>query len=272
MQNLVVDTGLVADPLTGKLNMEGDFSREVDQSLLTPAGRYNLIRQLECGFIYQQEKHEPTEEEIEKLELDEDDLERIKINNALKDEINHMFSKFRLVETDHPYFFVNSRKITAVRNQVKEIRSRGEQVLICFWFKAELDMLRRMFPNAACILPGQATSKRVKIISKWNTAAIPILIGNPASMGRGLNLQGTAENILFTTLPTSYDLYHQAVTRVWRQFAGADKITCYSAISDEGYSKIVKENLDEREENQNKFLMACEEATKLWISKIKKEQ
>jgi len=257
------DANMVYDEVTGKLNLAGIPDREVDQSLLTPAGRYNLIRQLESGFVYVQQLLELTEKDKE--ELEQEDIERIEANNKLKTEINLMLSNFRKVETDHPYYFINSKKLTAIKWLVNQIMERGEQVLICFWFKAELDMLKRMFPKASMIVAGQNTNKRLKLITKWNRAEIPILLGNPASMGRGLNLQGTAENILFTTLPTSYDLYHQAVTRVWRQFAGADKITCYSMLSAEGFSMQVKDRLEEREINQQRFLKRCEEMTQQWI-------
>jgi hypothetical protein len=54
------------------------------------------------------------------------------------------------------------------------------------------------------------------VIRRWEFDEIPLLCGHPASMGHGLNLQGSsARSVVWFSLPWSLELYNQMNARLF---------------------------------------------------------
>ena len=87
----------------------------------------------------------------------------------------------------------------------------GSPVLVFYRFKAELEMLRKRFPQLA-------TMDEADIVDRWNAGEVPLLAAHPASAGHGLNLQkGPGHTIVWTTLTYSLEQWQQANRRLARQ-------------------------------------------------------
>ena len=105
-------------------------------------------------------------------------------------------------------------KLDAVEEVVNDLQ--GKPLLICYQFKHDVERLIERFPGAVC-LDRKDTAEKVE---RWNRGDIEILIGHPASMGHGLNLQYGGNHVLWFGLPWSLELYDQAIGRLDRNGQG----------------------------------------------------
>lgn len=97
------------------------------------------------------------------------------------------------------------------RAALEIVEGTGSPVVVAYWFKAELDILKETFGKLAHTMdePGVAQA--------WNRGEIPVLLLHPASAGHGLNLQYGGHTLIWTTLPWSLELYQQTNKRLPRQ-------------------------------------------------------
>ncbi len=58
------------------------------------------------------------------------------------------------------------------------------------------------------------TKKVNALVSRWNDGQVPMLIGHPASMGHGLNLQHGSDTLVWFGLPWSLEQYQQTIDRL----------------------------------------------------------
>lgn len=86
-----------------------------------------------------------------------------------------------------------------------------DNFLIAYNYKHELDRLLTKYPYAIQI------DKKGKVINDWNNGKIKILIGHPASVGHGLNLQFGGSVIVWFGFTWSLELYQQFNKRLLRQ-------------------------------------------------------
>lgn len=90
-----------------------------------------------------------------------------------------------------------------------EIVEDNETVMVFYWFKHDLAMLKSRFPNAREL-------KNAQDIRDWNAGKIPLLLVHPASAGHGLNLQDGGSVAIWYSLTWSLELYQQANKRLHR--------------------------------------------------------
>lgn len=88
--------------------------------------------------------------------------------------------------------------------------ARGENVLVFYAFKHELDRIKERHPEAVEIREPGA-------IADWKAGKIKLLLAHPASAGHGLNLQSGGHISVWFGLTTSLELYQQALKRLHRQ-------------------------------------------------------
>lgn len=110
----------------------------------------------------------------------------------------------------------------------------GEQVLIFYHFREELDELKRMYPGIPYLGGGVSNSKKVRAIRGFNNREFDKIALHPASAGHGLNLQKSgAHNIAMLTTPWSGGLFTQLVGRLARRGNPAKEIHVHSAAFDQ---------------------------------------
>jgi len=87
---------------------------------------------------------------------------------------------------------------------------QGQQILIGYSYKHELERLKKAIPSAVSI-------KEKDAVKRWNNGEIPVLLAHPASAGHGLNLHYSgAYNLMFFTTPWSFELIEQFIGRLDR--------------------------------------------------------
>lgn len=125
----------------------------------------------------------------------------------------------------------------------------GENLLVFYAYRHELDRLKARYPQAVDI-------KEPDAIHRWKAGEISMLLAHPASAGHGLNLQSGGHIAIWFSLTTSLELYQQACKRLHRQ--GQDKpVINYLLLSKDTYDEVVYHDiLQSKEKEQNAVLTA----------------
>lgn len=118
-------------------------------------------------------------------------------------------------DEDRTVFTVHMEKAEAVAELVAELQ--GTPAFIAYDFHHDLERLYRVLgidtPNISTANPKQAS----RIEADWNAGKIPVLLGHPASVGHGLNLQGSGNHVIWHSLTWNFEHYDQFNKRVLRQ-------------------------------------------------------
>jgi SNF2 family DNA or RNA helicase len=104
---------------------------------------------------------------------------------------------------------VHDAKLDALADLVEQ--NEGENILLAYNFKSDLERLQRRFPDARVL------DKNSETVREWNSGEIKMLLAHPASAGHGLNLQRGGSLIVWFGLNWSLELYQQFNARLHRQ-------------------------------------------------------
>lgn len=150
---------------------------------------------------------------------------------------------------------VHEAKLNALRRYLTD--RQGSPVIIGIEYEAECKAIAKIL-KCPSIVGGTKSARKKKIIEDWNAGKIPVLVGHPASMGHGLNLQYGGSAVLWYTLPWSYELYDQFNRRLNR--AGQEKtVTIHHMLTDMpedhdlNIDKHVMETINRKEDVQEDF-------------------
>ncbi len=103
---------------------------------------------------------------------------------------------------------LHDERLDALDQIIEE--AQGENVLVFYAFRHELDRLKERYPEAVEI-------RELGAIADWKAGKIRLLLAHPASAGHGLNLQSGGHISVWFGLTTSLELYQQALKRLHRQ-------------------------------------------------------
>lgn len=103
---------------------------------------------------------------------------------------------------------IHDRKLDALEDVIEG--ANGRPVLVAYWFRHDLDRLKKRFPDLREI-------RSSKDITDWNEGKIEVAAIHPASAGHGLNLQQGGSMLVWFGLTWSLELYQQTNARLWRQ-------------------------------------------------------
>ena len=103
---------------------------------------------------------------------------------------------------------IHSLKLDALEDLIEA--ANGKPVMVVYWYKHELERIRRRFPGARML-------KTTQDQDDWNAGKIPILLLHPMSAGHGLNVQYGGYIQIWYTLTDSLELYQQTCARIDRQ-------------------------------------------------------
>jgi SNF2 family DNA or RNA helicase len=104
---------------------------------------------------------------------------------------------------------VHSLKIDTLKEIIEE--NQGENILVAYNYKHELESLRKAFPDAKVL------DKDGKLVTEWNKGKISLLLCHPLSAGHGLNLQDGGSIVVWYGFTWSLELYQQFNARLNRQ-------------------------------------------------------
>lgn len=136
---------------------------------------------------------------------------------------------------------VHDHKIKALEEIVE---GTGDNVLVAYSFKSDLKRITKAFPHAIN-LSGLSGAKLVKVVADWNAGNIRMLIGHPASMGHGLNLQYGGHTLVWFGLNWSLDLTDQFNARINRQ-GQKFPVVCHRIMVDGTIEQLVSDSLAEK--------------------------
>jgi SNF2 family DNA or RNA helicase len=144
---------------------------------------------------------------------------------------------------------VHPEKANALQDLVDELQ--GEPLLVFYEFQHDLAQL----PPYPC-LTGMTGKKLDATIDAFNRGEIPVLTAHPASAGHGLNLQTRCHNVCFYGLTWDYELYTQAIARVWRQGQDDGRVIVHRIMAEDTLDATVAKTLLRKEGTQEGFIQA----------------
>jgi len=108
-------------------------------------------------------------------------------------------------DANHVAHFVHDAKIENLRSLMEEL---DEPLLLSYWFKFEVPMLQKAFPDDFRVFKGK------KDEDDWNAGKIRLMGVHPASAGHGINLQWGGRAIAFFTQTWDLELRQQVIERI----------------------------------------------------------
>jgi len=108
------------------------------------------------------------------------------------------------------------------------------------------------------VLGGDANEAQRQLLNDWNAGKIPLLIGHPASMSHGLNMQEGGHHIVW--FDPTYDLEHyiQANARLNRQ-GQKFPVFIHRLLTRGTIEKAIVARLEKKDETQSNLLDALNE-------------
>ena len=129
--------------------------------------------------------------------------------------------------------------------------------MLCLYeFRHDQARLAESFPDATTLGSGTSPKNLDAIVSKFNRGEIPILFGHPASMGHGLNLQGSCHHVIWFGIPWNLEHYDQTIARVYRQGQKAEHVYIYHLIAKGTLDEKVAGVLKQKDKVQQTLLNA----------------
>jgi len=127
--------------------------------------------------------------------------------------------------------------------------NEGENILIAYNYKSDLERLAKRFPDA------QILDKEQSTIDAWNAGEIPLLLAHPASAGHGLNIQKGGALIVWFGLNWSLELYQQFNARLHRQ--GQKKpVRIVHLVCEDTIDERVLQVINDKDASQNGLIQA----------------
>lgn len=143
---------------------------------------------------------------------------------------------------------IHDEKLAALEEVIEGLQ--GEPALVAYWYKHERERILKRFPQAR-ELKSRADEEA------WNRGEIEMLLVHPASVGHGINLQFGGHNIVWFTIPWSYEMWQQTNGRLPRP--GQVSPFCMATVLLAGETdRAVLGSLTEKRDGQDRLIKAVE--------------
>jgi len=137
--------------------------------------------------------------------------EASKVNKCLQAAAGHPY----LATDTKEWYKLHDEKLNALQDIVDE--SNGQPILVGYQFTSDRDRILEKFPRAVYLGGNLTEREERRIQDDWDSGKIQMLVGHPASMGHGLNLQYGGHIAVWFGLNWSRRLYIQLTGRLDRQ-------------------------------------------------------
>jgi SNF2 family DNA or RNA helicase len=152
------------------------------------------------------------------------------------------------------YVEIHDAKLDALEDLLEELG--GKPVLVLYEFDHDRQRLLSRFPDAQVLGSGTSPKHLDEIISGFNAGTIPLLLGHPASMGHGLNLQESCHHVIWFGITWNLEFYDQAIARVYRQGQQATSVFIYHLVASNTLDEKVLKVLTTKDRTQQTLLSA----------------
>jgi SNF2 family DNA or RNA helicase len=153
---------------------------------------------------------------------------------------------------DREFEIIHDEKLDALESYLEELS--GKPTLVIYEFNHDLERIRARLGKETPNLGSGITIKNMEtIVDNFNAGRIPILLGHPASMGHGLNLQGACHHIIWFSVPWDLDFYDQTIARVYRQGQQSDTVFVYHIVASGTKDDEILASLDAKDAEQSRL-------------------
>lgn len=122
---------------------------------------------------------------------------------------------------------IHMAKAEALKEVVEGLQ--GSPLLIFYEFVHDVERIEAVLGK----VPNLTKTKNVdKLISEFNAGKHPVMLGHPATVGVGLNLQEACHNVLWMGPPWDLMAHDQANARVYRQGQPSDKVVVHYLMAE----------------------------------------
>ena len=148
------------------------------------------------------------------------------------------------------YEHIHDEKLDALEELVESMS--GEPLLIAYEFVFDLERIQERLKIPAL---GQGNQQKDSdLIMLFNAGKLPTLLGHPASISLGLNLQGSCFNMAWFGLTWNLEQYIQTIDRIYRQGQQSANVIVHRILARDTVDERVLSVLDSKERAQNDFL------------------
>jgi SNF2 family DNA or RNA helicase len=160
---------------------------------------------------------------------------------------------------ERPFTVVHTAKYDALADLVNELQ--GEALLVGIGYHHDVVGIRKALGyDVPCINGATTRTQSADYIEQWNKGQLPVLLGHPASMGHGLNLQKfNAQNVAFFDIGDNFDTYQQFFLRVCRQGNKATFVMRHHFVCSGTVDIPKMRGLRNKDTGQKQFLQAMKE-------------
>lgn len=145
---------------------------------------------------------------------------------------------------------IHDAKLDALEDLMEELN--GHPVLLLYEFRHDRERILARFPDASDLKSGDIAAT----VDSFNRGDIRLLIGHPASMGHGLNLQGSCHHVIWFGITWNLEHYDQAIARVYRQGQRSAIVRVYHLMAKETLDEKVLKVLSKKDKTQQDLLSA----------------
>lgn len=156
------------------------------------------------------------------------------------------------IDDKHNYEIVHTEKLEALK-ELMEV-NEGTPILCAIQFIFELDMIKKVYPNAPVIRGRTPPAETTEIVKAWNKGQIPLLLCHPACISHGMNMQYGSNILLWLGLPWSGEIYEQLIGRLKRQGQAKDHVIVNHVIIRDTIDVAVAASLKARAKGQKALL------------------
>lgn len=154
--------------------------------------------------------------------------------------------------------FIHDEKAKAVADLIDELN--GTPALIAYDFEHDLHRLRKVLGKDVPYIGGGVSAKKSDAIEQaWNAGDIPVLLGHPASIAHGLNLQNAGNHVIWHSLTWNFEHYDQFNKRILRQGSKHKQVYVHHIMAKETIDDIMLFTLGRKNNTQKDLYAALNE-------------
>jgi len=115
---------------------------------------------------------------------------------------------------DNDFTVLHTAKLAELEKLVAPLVSVGETAMVAFRYRADQTLIPRYLNDRG--IKTEVFNGSREMVARWNNREIPVMLLQPASFARGLNLQQGSTELIWYTLPDSLEQWIQTIGRLHR--------------------------------------------------------
>lgn len=152
-------------------------------------------------------------------------------------------------------------KVDALSELIDELQ--GDPVLVAYDFAHDLDRIQERLGREVPYVGGGVTPKRSAELERlWNAGKLPVLLGQPQTIARGLNLQEAGRHVVWHSMTWDFEIYDQFIRRVWRQGNQSKRVFVHHLLMKDTVDEVMRYALKAKDRGQQALFKGLYELAK----------